>query len=112
MTNKFAIQTGGMMLVWRNPADTFRKAFLALDPSCSPDPHSGIVIISEGAELPGVTFMVDNLRSELPTLLLQYPQTVVTFWWKESDAAERSKLYESLTGSPMYADHLNFFPSR
>lgn len=33
MTYQSPMQVGGILLVWRNPADTFRKPFLALDPT-------------------------------------------------------------------------------
>jgi hypothetical protein len=112
MTYQFPMQIGGILLVWRNPADTFRKPFLALDPTCNPDPHPGVVIIAEGPAAPGVARQVQNLRLELPALLLQHPPTAVAFWSNQSDTGKKEKLLSDLTASPVYADHWHFFPSR
>lgn len=112
MTNQTLIQAGGLMLVWGNPADTFKKSFLVLDPACSPDPYPGVVIISTRPQAAAVAFTVNNLRKELPEVLLQHAGNAVVFWWLERDDAVRAKLLEDLTASPVYADHLHFFPSR
>lgn len=112
MTNQSAVQASGLMLVWANPANTFKKSFLVLDPSCNPDPYPGVVIIATRPQAAGVALTVNNLRKELPGVLSQYPQNAVAFWRAETDDAARTKLLEDLTASPVYGDHSHFFPSR
>lgn len=103
---KYAMQTGGDLRRWSNPQRTFHHALLKLNLECEADPYPGVLILTDPVYEKASAMAVKNLRNELSKILEPLSDATIAYWWLSVKDAERERLLNGLTTTPVFNDIL------
>lgn len=103
---EYGIQAGGNMRQWSNPERTFHFSLVKVDFHCEPDPHPGVLILTDPNYKKATLLEVKDPRKELPKILEPLPDDSIAYWRIVREDEERRKVMAGLTTNPIFDDIL------